>query len=362
MVFKHILGRKVYMPSKYLIRFLCILNILEIQMIQMLENGSKNNSQDQETPSPIATLPNELLIKVLSLLSTQDLRENVANVSRQFQDLCNSPLVHQVVTVNSCENEADFLRWATMMTELHLQVQDKQQDCQEELMAITNHSHLRVLHVYGCLILDPPSFYSLGSSKWWKNLKGFYMELADKSYDELVHLPDFDSIIFKLGCLENMMHFGFGCYNDSLEYNLQEVAVLNLIKGPSMKKLKSLVVLEPYSETQILEIVEARKETLEEMKIYSKLLDLNFLTLCHKIRNLSITQNFKYDLNILSELKNLTSLEISLKGHLSEDDFLNLTDDLPPDSLPNLTSLTLLENNCSAVVTINPNPIILLRN
>ena len=303
----------------------------------------------------------ELLIKILSLLSTQDLRENVANVSRKFQDLCNSPLVHQVVTVNSCENEADFLRWATMMTELHLHVQDKQQDCKEELMAITNHSHLRVLHVYGCLILDPRSFYSLGSSKWWKNLRGFRMELADKSYDELGHLPDFDSIISKLGCLENMMHFGFGCY-DLFEYDLSKVAVLNLIKGPSMKKLKSLVVLEPYSTTQILESVEARKETLEEMKIYSKLLDLNFVTLCHKIKNLSITQNFSCDLNILSKLKNLTSLEIFLKGHLSEDDLLNLVDDLPPDSLPSLTSLILLEHNCSAVVTINSNPIILFCN
>ena len=321
-----------------------ILNSLETQL-----NGPVE--KDQETTSPISKLPNELLIKILYYLSTQDLRGNVAHVSKQFKELCKSPLVHQVVTFNACKNEAEFLREATMMTELHLKAKHGQ-NCQEELMAITNHCHLKVLHVNGCVTLDSQYFYRLSSSKWWNNLRGFHLELVLKSYDEIVQLPDYDSVIAKLGCNGNMIHFGFGPDGGSYGTLLDQNAVLNLIKGPGMKNLKSLIVCEPYSDSQVLEIVEARKETLEDMEIYSNFSDFNFVTLCHKIKHLSIDQTLYMDLHILPKLKNLTHLEIFLTDHSYEDELLQITNDLPKNSLPSLTSLKLQVETNSAEVKL----------
>ena len=108
----------VFQKEVKLCRFLSILNNLESQL-----NGTVKIVQ--ETPSPISTLSNELLMKILSYLSTQDLRGNVAKVSKHFKELSKSPFVHQVVTVNAGEKEAVFLRRATMMTELHLHTKDK---------------------------------------------------------------------------------------------------------------------------------------------------------------------------------------------------------------------------------------------
>ena len=336
-----------------LYRFLSILNSLE-----SLLNGTEEKYQ--ETPSPLATLPNELLIKIFSHLSTQDLRRNVANVSKQFKELSKSPFVHQVVTVKACENEADFLRGATMMTELHLHTK-AEKECQEELMAITNHCHLKVLHVYGCIILDPPSFYTLGSSKWWKSLRGFYMELVGTSYEKLGNLSDFDFVISKLGCDGNMTHFGFGFFSEDVFWDdIQQAAVLNLIKGPSMKNLKSLVVCEPYSDSQMVEIVEARKETLEKMEIKSIVSNFDLLTLFPKIKHLSIDQTIYSDLHILPKLKNLTSLEVFLSD--DEVDLMQSTDGLPPDSLPSLTSLKLLVETNLAGVKFMPKAMIILEN
>ena len=324
-VVDHILQREVKFS-----RFLGIFNSLENQL-----NGTVEN--DQETTSPISTLPNELLVKILSYLSTQDLRGNVAHVSKQFKELCKSPLVHQVVTVNAGENEADFLREATMMTELHIEA-NYGQDCQEELMAITKHCHLKALHVNGYVKLKPLCFYSLSLSKWWKNLNRFNFELEEYSYYEVVEHPSFSSVISILGCNENMIHFCFGSVIDCLDsYKLD---VINLIKGPTMKHLKSLGVFEPCSDSQMLEIVEARKETLEELNIDCILSSYDFLTSCPKIKHLSISKTLCLELPIFPKLKNLTSLQIHVSENGDGYDLLKMLEDLPPVSLPSLTSLT----------------------
>ena len=334
-VVEHVLQREVKFS-----RFLSIVNSLESQLNETVDN-------DQETTSPISTLPNELLIKILSNLSTQDLRDNVAHVSKQFKELCKSPMVHQVVTVNVGENEAEFLRKATMMTELHIEAKHGQ-DCKKELMAITNHCHLKVLHVNGYVKLKPRVFYSLSLSKWWKNLKRFHFELAGDSYYEIVRHPNFSSVISILGCDENMIYFCFGSFGE--EDYTYKLDVLNLIKGPSMRNLKSLVVFEPYSDNQMLEIVEARKETLEELKIDSILSNLDFLTSCPKIKHLSISKILCLELPIFPKLDNLTSLEIHLGENGEGDDLLKMLEGLPPVSLPSLTSLTLEMEKISEMV------------
>ena len=157
LVVEQILISQGKISSVNFFRILSILNILGTHFNNVLQNDSEMDSHIQETPSHIATLPNELLIKIFSHLSTQDLRDNVAKVSKQFKDLCKSPLVHQVVTVNAGENEADFLRAATMITELHVNTTDKQV-CQDELLAVANHCHLKVLLVNGTAVFDPQFF------------------------------------------------------------------------------------------------------------------------------------------------------------------------------------------------------------
>ena len=322
-----LLERKVETSAVKFFRFLSILNRIKTQLNQTAENCLEIETKAKKASTPIATLPNELLIKILSQLSTQDLRENVAHVSKQFQVLCKSPLVHQVVTVNTGENEADFLRGATMMTELHLYAKDGQ-DGQEELMAIANHSQLNVLCVYGCVTLEPVTFYSLSSSKWWGNLKEFKFEFALDFNPKLDKIPNFDFLLSKLGSNGNLTSFCFG--GPGMFTRFDPTLTCNFIKGPSMSKLESLVVNELYSPDQMDEIVEARKETLKELTL--NIGCLSSYEFCSKLRHLTVDES---NLHILPNFLHLTSLEISFIC----EDVLIANQLLPPGSLPNLTSL-----------------------
>ena len=154
------------------------------------------------------------------------------------------------------------------------------------------------------------------------------MELTDESWEKLSHLSDLDSVISKLGCDGNMTHFGFGCYNEDgmCPDLLHQVAVLNLIKGPSMENLKSLVVGESYSESQMTEIFEARKETLEELKIDCCCYNFDFVYLCHQIKHLSINQTMYMCLYIL--LIQITVVIKSPIGKLKRLDYQELQHNL----------------------------------
>ena len=365
---KHVLGERDEGCLQSFYSFLCILNAIGTQNKLMLEKGSSNFFMDhfswalfpwacfslgKKGPSLISTLPNELLIKILSYLSTEELLKNVAQVSKHFYVLCKSPLLHQVITVMACENNADFLRMtnflrrATMMTELHLHTKDGR-DCQEVLQAIKNHHHLRVLWVYGCVSLYSFSFYTLYSSEWWENLIEFHVEVYREDFNELVKLPDFEFIMSKLGSKGNLTHLDFG--RQKIWDGFSQVSMFNIIKGPNMKQLKNITIYKYYDESQMLEIVKGRKDSLEELKICNSCSSFDFVTLCPNIKHLSIQQTLVRDLlHILPSLKNLSSLEIFPRRHVwngFEVDLLEITDVLRPDSLPSLTSLK-LEVDCN---------------
>ena len=353
--------------------FLCILSAIGTQNKLMLEEGSKNNfmghfswalfpwaccsgahfALNKKGPSLMSTLPNELLIKILSYLSTEELLKNVARVSKHFYILCNSPLLHQVLTVRACENDAyflraaNFLRRASMMTELHLHTKDGQY-FQELLKLIENHHHLKVLRVYGCVPLRVSSFYTLSSSEWWINLREFHVEVYREDFNELAKLPDFEFIMSKLGSKGNLTHLDFG--RQKIWHGSAQVSMFNIIKGPNMKQLKNITIYKYYDESQMLEIVKGRKDSLEELKICNSCSSFDFVTLCPNIKYLSIQQTLVRDLlHILPSLKNLSSLEIFPRRHVwngFEVNLLEITDVLRPDSLPSLTSLK-LEVDCN---------------
>ena len=345
-------------------RFLCILNSIGAQNKQLLKKESRNISYGQVNQSYIAKLPNELLIKILSYLSTEDLRENVALVSKHFKELCKSPLVHQIVTTNavsperSC-TEAQFLRGATMMTEFH-QYSFFGGVFQEETRAISKHCHLKVLHVHGYVYFDTESFYSLASSKFWENLSHLHMEVKIQQFRELVKLRHFKLIMSKLGSKGILTHLDFGRLKGCDEDSSTQVSIFNLFKGPNMKQLKNLTIYKFYSQSQMLKIVKGRKETLEELKIYNNSSNFDFLNLCPKIKHLAIEQTLLKDLlKILPKLKNLISLEIFQTRYYGRHvvdndkvDLLQITKVLLPDSIPSLTSLKLNMKHNQAEVKI----------
>ena len=113
-----------------------------------------------------------------------------------------------------------------------------------------------------------------------------------------------------------------------------------------MNSLKTLYTYEPYIESQYLQIVEARKDTLEELYIFSQFCGLNFVDSFSKIKHLKMAYFALVDIDMLPKLVHLASLEIFLNVNVAvgnvENKVLGTTKVLPPDSLPGLTSLRIL--------------------
>jgi len=130
----------------------------------------------------ICMLPIEIITKILSHMSTYDLLQNVALLSKQFYGLVKSPSVHLVVSFTMFVEKlpaVKFLEQMTSMRELHIHrpqyycwnsisVNFIDTHCDRFLSAIKEHQHLRVL--ISSSVVSTECFLTLSESKWWPNL------------------------------------------------------------------------------------------------------------------------------------------------------------------------------------------------
>ena len=146
--------------------------------------------------------------------------------------------------------------------------------------------------------------------------------------------PDFRLAFKDLGSKGNLVHYGFGS-----QYEPESLpTVLNIIKGPDFKKLKSLTIYEPFGNSTA-KVVCTRKDTLKELRILSNLeprrqFSTKFLAQLSNLVVLEINQVFK-GLSVLAKLHKLRHLKLGQIG----DTVPNYT--LPPKCLPELTFLEL---------------------
>ena len=108
----------------------------------------------------LESLPDEVLVKILSHLSTRDLIQNVAVVSKRFKALSEDHGAHIIVNLYSnvrVKGAVRFLRKAISLQELHIsypaynpinaESRLPKGLCGEILLAIADHSFVKVINV-----------------------------------------------------------------------------------------------------------------------------------------------------------------------------------------------------------------------
>ena len=269
-------------------------------------------------------LPNEIIAKIMSHLTTKDLLINCALVSKTWNCFTKSPAVHRNIKLPNCQNLVEFLNCATMLDSLCLKTSELDPNCDDALLAIRNWSNLTSLTIKsflicGCIV-SPSCLGSLSSAAWWKNLSKINVTFGIKCYKNLIQTKEFDSAIQELGAYGNITHFDFGVKPHA--ENLVNQALLDLIKGPTFQKLKHLTIHDTYNDVQFQEIVMARKDTLENLCVSSYFdtrhqdpsqRNVIFLQQCQKLTSLIYYTYFPATTDItvlLPKLQNLCHLDI----------------------------------------------------
>ena len=149
-----------------------------------MSNGNNIESVTQE--SKIFTLPNEILIKIMSYIPTRHLLVNVARVSRMFYMLSREPMVHSHVTFmdNVDERSANkFLCHNLCIKEVNLLAfhQFKLFSIKNEsfVQSLSQQKMLRVLNIeFYCLLNNETQLISLlkhPNAKFLKKIKLAYL-------------------------------------------------------------------------------------------------------------------------------------------------------------------------------------------
>ena len=165
----------------------------------------------------LSSLPEEILIQILTLLSTRDILMNVAMTSKLFLHLSKVPGAHLTV---STSQEADdkaavrFLRKAFLMKKLYLTDRTissvtRKGSCEEKLLAVTKHAHLEAVIVEGRPRISLDCFNKLGRSKWWQNLKQFQLNI-DEWEDGDLEDEDYAQTVATLGANGRLTRLGLG--------------------------------------------------------------------------------------------------------------------------------------------------------
>ena len=300
----------------------------------VLKVGKLEKSSISQKPKKSATvtqLPPELLVNIFSFLPTTSILQNIALVSKQFNNVTKLQSVHKVVSLSTfASNIANFLKSATSITKLQLfreggcKRNKKRITTQELFSSIQSHDHLQSLDFCNDLPASFLHFIPLSSSKWWTNLTRFNMEFSTEQYKKLSILPEFDSALKELGSSGNLTHFGLG----SLGFRSCSDAVFNFLLSPTLSKLRCLKLYDNYKWPMVEAISDARKDSLKLLFV------LNIFSYTH-IPNIPILKYLEIKAKIISldNLPKLQELEI-LKINGFERDCV-----VPPNSLPNLAYL-----------------------
>ena len=340
-------------------RFLDIVKQLEIDSFPCQRKKAKLSCQSQ--PISINDLPPEILLKILSNVSTHDLLQNVALVSQQFYELTKCPEVHLVVSVSERAN-ADrtammFLKKARLMTSLTMthsssQVVNSFEDDDDDveftdvslvLLVIRQHENLRSILCWDTkheCKMSLRAFLLISKCVWWKKLHKFEVGIDDSNFKEMWGNNEtkrqFDDAVKNLGSDGNLSELALSIVN----YPIFVPSIHRLVSNPKYNELKSLQIYMEYDDdTAFVEVLKTRKDSLERLTICDKILSTeSYLALsqCKKLKYFRNQVSFE-DFHVLSKLQNLTTLELD---YLSKD--FQYNDCLPPNSMPNLTKIKII--------------------
>lgn len=239
---------------------------------------------DQSQPRLITHLPPEILVKILTNLSTRDLLQNVALISRQFYGLTKCPEVHLQVSVSNTfiDGEAiEFIKKAKLMTELKVtKLRDLRlkypceivnyEDLDKALLATRNHKNLRSVFctdINWFFNISPKTFILLSKSVWWKAIHKFGVDVNEKDVKKMSRnratKKQFDDAVSSLGSDGNLSEFSWNVENPLIFFP----SVHRLMTNPRNNKLKSLKINIECDKRKLIEIFGARKDSLEGLSV-----------------------------------------------------------------------------------------------
>ena len=268
-----------------------------------------NPAKKQKTTKPVFlnSLPIEIICHILSYLTTTDILQKVACVSKQFLGLANDPSVHKNVWVkfNTSSSFLNFLMKATHMKKLHVLNQFVGDECIDDILPfIASHSKLRVFSLHHPIKVSCDTIKYLENSKWWSKLAHI-----DMTFNLIISASEFLPMITHLRGKANITRW----WDSDLNYNLN-------IRGPTLSKLQSLTFPEHscvMDFSLVKDIIMLGKDSLEEVKIQissedDKHLfeDFGYLSQVTNLTKLEITPVFS-SFNLLPKLKKIQTLKIN---------------------------------------------------
>lgn len=156
---------------------------------------------------------------------------------------------------------------------------------------------------------------------------------------------DFDLAVQDLGSDGGLTHFALNVKDESKDHgyesHFRSDAIHEVMTNPNYKKLRSIVIYADMEDEALEEVIEARKDTLEELKVENYAGTRGFqyeaydqLRNVPNLKKLTVIESIFENFQVLSSLKQLTTLKFDMCGYYE-------LETLPPNSLLNLTHLYL---------------------
>ena len=277
--------------------------------------------KEQETSSKslqILDLPPEIVFKIFSLISTQDLLLNVALVSKSFHAIVKNPLVHRTVMFSPyCSGgfhkvqALKFLRKCVLMKELIIKwdetaevfpVQESFREFSvDEFLSelVFHHDQLRVIDV--CkrqTIVSTTCLATMGRASWWKKLEKISLTLGP--IKNPLARAGLIAAVEKLTEARSLQHL--------------DVKIPSKYLNPivlASKNLTTLKNLTTSNHDDFEAIINVIKLTIKDLEIVSDLRPESFelISSCQHLESLSIRSELFKNLEMLTKLENLRHLE-----------------------------------------------------
>ena len=312
--------------------------------IEAVESEPPKKKKKTESAG-IESVPDEVLVKILCYLPTCDLLQNVALVSKRFKALSEDCGAHIVVNLHNnidVKSAVQFLKRATLIEELHISCptpnriisfkeKPKSFVCCEIFLAIAFHDYVRVINVANnsAFILSE-NLVRLSQTKLFRSSLLTKLILPIKHrYNEPALATQIRAAVRSLKNAKNLRHLDFGdpymgnfAYCDFFRADLLEVAL-------ACPRIHTIKPTSNFDRSQFQTLIEARKETLTELRISPNRFNPDGLSKCTKLQKLDFVLDFN-SIKTLTSLKNLSELKMLFdEGHA-----------FAPNSLPQITSLS----------------------
>jgi hypothetical protein len=331
-------------------------------MLQLEEKDPENEKYLANIPP----IPNEILLKIFSYVSTCDLLLNVAKVSKRFHQLTYHPSVHIVVTLLDSVDQNPALRFF------------EENNCIEEVNIFTgkydphlihlgshllikslwNQKCLRVINLETRMHVDEDHLVYLLQQPNAKKLKK--IKIMKFWCEQMLPYPNFDYISrypYPIGDFDwvchanNLSHLDLGYTSESFGVNFN--TLMNI--GKVSKQLVSLIITGNFSYNRlnpilnVTSILRANQNSLKEFRLsnYQCLEeDVSTLIQCDNLESLCFELSYqnisRQDFYLIIQNKQLKNLHLRMMpGHFKTINVYDLAHLLRQPNLANLTSLRL---------------------